>query len=77
MTVEIVGYKKKNFNTPDGTQISGYDLHVTGVENGVTGNFVERIFASERKLNNYTPSLGDIVDIQYNRYGKIDCIEVK
>ena len=76
MTFEIVGYKKKSFNAPDGTPISGYDLHLFGTENGVTGNFVERIFASDRKLGSYIPSVGDSVDVQYNRYGKIDRIEV-
>lgn len=74
MTVEIVGYKKKAFTAPDGANISGYDLHVTGMESGVTGNFVERMFCSERKLGGYTPNLGDIIDIAYNRFGKIDTI---
>ena len=75
MTVEIVGYKKKAFTAPDGANISGYDLHVMGLENGVTGNYVERMFCSERKLNGYLPTLGDVVEISYNRFGKIDTIK--
>lgn len=76
MSVKIVGYKKKSFTTPDNTQISGYDLHVIGTEKGVTGNYVERIFASDNKLAGYVPALDDEVEIRYNRYGKIDTLEV-
>ena len=72
----VLGIRKKSFTGNDGANISGLDLHLMGVDSSVEGNFVDRIFVSEKKLGNYNPQLGDEIDIRYNRFGKIDRVEL-
>lgn len=72
----IVGIRTKSFTGSDGAKISGVDLHLLGVDSDVEGNFVDRIFVSEKKLGEYDPKLGDEIDIRYNRFGKIDRVEL-
>lgn len=72
----IVGIRTKSFTGNDGTKISGCDLHLMGEDSDVEGNFVDRIFVSEKKLGDYNPRVGDVIDIRYNRFGKIDRLEL-
>lgn len=74
MVFELVGYRHKSFKAGDGSEITGYDLYLEGTDPYVNGKTVERIFASDRKCEGYIPVLGDEIDLQYNRYGKLDCI---
>lgn len=72
MVFALVGYRHKAFKVADGTEISGYELHLMGTDPSVTGETVERIFASDAKCSGFVPVIGNKVEVQYNRYGKID-----
>lgn len=72
----IVGIKQSSFTGTDGTKISGLYLHLLCVDESVEGNSVERIFVSEKKLGDYSPEIGDEIDIRYNRFGKVDRVEL-
>lgn len=71
--VKIVGIRSTEFTGNDGKKVSGTSLyfemsnpHVTGVETG-------KLFIGEalaKKLT-YCPGVGDLVQIFYNRFGKV------
>ena len=68
----LVGYKKQSFKGKDGTQVSGTTLYLLEDERpDVEGNATDKVFVTDRKLGDYTPSLGDDLLVVYNRYGKV------
>lgn len=75
--MQVVGFKASSFKVPDtGAQISGYNLYLTEERDGVTGVAVERAFLSDRKLAGYVPQVGDELHLNYNRFGKIDSMQL-
>lgn len=70
--MKVIGIKKSEFDTQDGKHISGYSLHCTYPMDKGDGEGVERIFMTTEKLLNckYSPSVGDEINVEYNRFGK-------
>lgn len=79
--MRVVGIKRFNFKAPDGNVINGLQFHLLAdpidAQNGV-GYEVEKVFLSEAKLNKMgvTPALDDIVSPVYNKYGKVDRLDI-
>jgi len=70
---EIVGLKHSKWKPKDSDrEISGYSLHLTEDREDVDGLAVERAFIQDSKLEDYVPALGDVVNLIYNRFGKVD-----
>ena len=83
ITMKIIGNRKTDFSTKNGEVIKGYNVYV--VDNidprHGQGQFAEHFYLSERKLammNTPDPFvlLGREVRIYYNRYGKVETIDV-
>lgn len=74
--ISVVGIRKKTFNFNDGNSVSGLDLHLLVDDVNVSGQAVERVFVSDQKLGSYAPSIGDCIDIRYNRFGKVQSVEL-
>lgn len=73
----VVGFRNKTFNFDDGKFVSGFELHVTEENSVVTGVAVDRFFVSMNKLTDgVVPSVGDVVDIRFNRFGKVQSCTV-
>lgn len=73
---QLVGFQAKTFKFDDGKQVDGYYLFTEEKQNGVTGTACERVFVSVLKLNGYVPCLGDELKINYNRWGKVQDLEL-
>ena len=74
---EIVGLRHSKWTPKDGNrEISGYSLHLTEDREDVNGLAVERAFVQDSKLGDYVPALGDVVNLIYNRFGKVDGIRL-
>lgn len=73
----VIGRRKVEFTAQDGNQIQGVSLYVSYpiTKNG-EGMAAEKIFLSAKKLENldFLPEIGDEINVQYNRYGKVDTI---
>lgn len=73
----IIGKRKVEFDAQDGKHISGYSLFCSYpiTKNG-EGFGVEKIFLSDNKLAQcgYFPEIGDEINVQYNRYGKVETL---
>lgn len=74
--MKVIGYQHSSFDTRDGNHISGVFLFLSEERPNVTGVATERIFLSDQKLSGYSPKLGDDIRPFYNRFGKVDCIEL-
>lgn len=76
--MKVVGIRNVDFTAQDGNKISGMSIYCSYeiTKNG-EGYAVEKIFLSDRKMNDcgYVPSVGDEVNITYNRFGKVDRVE--
>ncbi len=71
----LIGYKRSDFNSKDGTAITGYSLYIASPAYGkdADGQIVERQYMSDNRLNacGYKPQVGDNVEITFNRFGKV------
>lgn len=68
----VLGFKKVNFKAQNGDQITGmsYWLSEPIMEYG-EGVQVVKVFISSSRSLSFTPSVGDEVNVVYNRYGKV------
>ena len=70
---EVIGVGKSEFTPKDGgDRIFGLNLYVTEERKGVQGLACERLYINERKLDNFVPVVGDVIDVFWNRYGKVE-----
>ena len=73
--MEIIGKRPYNFTPADGNKVEGMNLFLTEpmTTPGAEGMSAERIFVSKHKLAalDFVPSVGQHVDVLYNRYGKV------
>ena len=74
---KVVGFRKVDFKDQNGQQIKGYTLFLARdpEDDKVTGLEVQKVFISSDRVP-YTPAEGDFIGITYNRYGKIQDIQV-
>ena len=78
--MKIIGYKRTNFKTKDGAEITGFNVYVENEINPEHGKGVQvdRMYLSDNKLAresiNLEVMLNKEVKIYYNRYGKPDSI---
>ncbi len=78
-----IGYKKVSFKAQDGSDILGYNIYLTEelVGNNCIGQSCEKIFISSNKLNklglDVNSIYGSTVRVLYNRYGKIEELELQ
>lgn len=73
---KVVGYQHQDIQFKDGRTVSGWKLHLTEPRNGVTGMAADSIFISDQKAGSYKPELNQTINIQWNRWGKIEGISV-
>lgn len=81
--MKIIGIRKSDFPTKTGEMIKGYNVYVSDAidQRHGQGQSAEHFYLSERKLsmmNSIDPFslLGHEVKLYYNRYGKVDTVEV-
>lgn len=75
MKGRIVGIRTTKFTAEKtGEVISGKTVYFLSEADNVEGYMADRIFLSEAKLAHYQPVLNDVVDIQYNRFGKVESV---
>jgi len=77
--MEVVGYRAINFRGSDGNMVDGVTIYCTYPLDKGEGIGTERFFFSRQKLDksDYRPSVGDDIDVTFNRYGKPDMIICK
>ena len=77
--MKVIGFSDRSFTSKDtGAVIDGMNIFVTFENSRTTGSACDRIFVSRYRLDQcgYNPSVGDDIELQYNRYGKISGIRL-
>lgn len=73
---KIVGFRHLDFSDNNGKKVVGDKIYITDDSNtNITGVSTDAVFLPDGKLN-FKLSLGQVVDIRYNKYGKIDNISL-
>lgn len=74
---KIIGFRKLSFmDQKTNKQVNGYSLFMVrpGSGENMTGDEAQKLFISSEYVD-YVPSLGEQVQLIYNRYGKISSIQ--
>ena len=76
MKAQVVGIRSTNFSAKEtGEVISGLTVYILFEDENVQGFVSDRLFLSDNKLAHFRPCLKDIVNIEYNRFGKVASIQ--
>ncbi len=70
MGVESVNYVSKKTGNP----VSGYRLHLSYDKKGCDGVSVESYFIRNEAFHDGVPSVGDDVNLFFNRYGSVQSV---
>lgn len=72
----VLGFRAVDFTDKSGNRITGYSLYLCRPGGkGMEGDECQKIFVSDRYVQ-YVPALGDLVQISFNRYGKVSGVEL-
>lgn len=77
--MKVVGFSERSFTAKDtGALIEGMTIYVSFESNRITGIGCDRFFISQKRLDecDYSPSIGDDIELLYNRFGKITGIRL-
>lgn len=77
--MKVIGYQRKVYDFDK----NGQHVHTEGLQlylsyelrNGV-GVGCESVYINDSKLAGYVPSIGDEVEVTYNRFGKVQGIKL-
>lgn len=75
--MELIGVRLVDFKAEDGNQITGVRLFCLGdmIEINGSGRACESFFVSQKNLPKI-PQLGSNIEPIYNKYGKVQCINI-
>ncbi|MFR7451155.1 MAG: hypothetical protein ACLUUL_03505 [Gemmiger sp.] len=78
--MKIIGYRKNDFKTNEGVEVTGYTVFIaTEIDpRRGAGVSVERQYLSDKKLAKEDIDLAELMDrevkVYYNRFGRVDSI---
>lgn len=78
--MKIIGFRRNNFNTNEGKEVTGYSVFIaTEIDpRRGSGMSVERQYLSDAKLAKEEIDLAELmnreVKVYYNRFGRVDSI---
>ena len=73
---EVIGIQHRKYVNKQGREVEGYNLFVSYDEKGVSGRACMREWVSSDIMDDSGISVGDLVDLNYNRYGRICSIKL-
>lgn len=72
---EVIGIQHRKYTNKQGREVEGYNLFVSYEENEVNGLACMREWVATDVLEDSGVSVGDSVELNYNRYGRICSIK--
>lgn len=72
---EVIGIQHRKYTNKQGREVEGYNLFVTYEEKEVNGLACMREWVAPDVMEDSGVSVGDSVDLNYNRYGRICSIK--
>lgn len=68
---EVIGIQHRKYTNKQGREVEGYNLFVTYEEKEVNGLACMREWVATDVMEDSGVSVGDSVELNYNRYGRI------
>lgn len=72
---EVIGIQHRKYTNKQGREVEGYNLFVTYEEKEVNGLACMREWVATDVMEDSRVSVGDSVELNYNRYGRICSIK--
>lgn len=74
----IVGLRKMSFTDNQNRKIEGTNVFLTYQDKNIQGLGTDKVFLNVDRIRSLErdPEVGDTIFISYNRYGKVDEVEV-
>lgn len=72
---EVIGIQHRKYTNKQGREVEGYNLFVTYEEKEVNGLACMREWVATDVMEDSGVSVGDSVELNYNRYGRICSIK--
>ena len=72
----VLGKRPISFTAKDGKEIAGTTLYLGYETKGVEGMAAEKVFISAEKVPTNDIVVGSEVNVHFNRYGKVEAIDV-
>ena len=79
MPMKVVGFRPYDMKAKDtGATLKGVSVFVLADDPNVTGQLADKFSLSNEKLSasGWYPNVGDIINPVYNKYGKVETVEV-
>ena len=73
---EVIGIQHRKYFNKQGREVEGYNLFVAYDEKDVSGRACMREWVATDVMGDSGVSVGDMVDLNYNRYGRICSIKL-
>lgn len=75
---KVMGVRAVSFTPKDQEKaIEGTNLYCAYEDEKITGYGCERFFVTPKKfVNGVVPRVNDVINVMYNRYGKVESVEV-
>lgn len=77
--MKVIGTKRVDFETPENTSIKGTKVfcsYTNPDDKSLVGVACEDFFISDNKPKGWVPKVGEEIEIVYNKYGKVDHVNV-
>lgn len=72
----VIGIEPKTFTFDTGEVCQGRYIYFGVKKDNVQGYITDKIFLSDHKFNDVILKLGNEFNIYYNKYGKVEMLEV-
>ena len=74
MSKEVIGFRRYDFEDKEGNAVKGYNIYLKWLDKTTQGVACEAISLTDRKLEGYSPKLGDRLRVGYNAYKKAEFV---
>lgn len=76
MEYTIIGIEYRDYTNKAGKHITGYNLYVSYEAKGIDGIGCLREWVSVETMRDSGVKVGDVVELLYNRYARVDTIRL-
>jgi hypothetical protein len=74
---EVIGFERVDYTSKKtGKPVLGYRLYMSFDRQTISGVGCQSEFVSDSDLGSYTPTIGDLIRLFYNRWGRVVGVDV-
>lgn len=73
---EVIGVEFREYTNKSGKLVQGYNLYMTYFKQDIEGVACETVWVNPDTMAKARPSVGDHIEIYYNKYGRVQAISI-